>query len=243
EASVILDERALLNRALALAGASFGRDRISIGLVQNGHLRMLDAGGAAVAAQPAPSPAARPAVLAAALRGAPISEDRENGGALAALPLSVKGHVVGVLAVQRAHGQLAERDRWLLRSLASQLSIALENARLYHQIDGLFRQYMAPSVATTLLADPSQAALGGAMLEVSVLFADLRGFTSFSERATPAEVVAMLNQYFGIAAPLILAEAGTIDKFVGDALMALWNAPTRQPDHALRAARAALAMQ
>jgi class 3 adenylate cyclase len=98
-------------------------------------------------------------------------------------------------------------------------------------------------VATALLADPTQAALGGDVAEVTVLFADLRGFTPFSERTTPDRVVAMLNQRFGRAVPVLLANGGTIVQFVGDAVMALFNAPARQPDHALRAARAALGMQ
>ncbi len=240
EASVILDEAALLGQSLALTARAFRADTLRIGLVRDGQLRFVDAAG-----QPAPSAdaAALRALYAAALRGTPLAEQPAGGGTLLALPLTVKNHVVGVLEFERRSGALAERDRWLLRSLASQLSIAIENARLYRQIEGLFRQYMAPSVATTLLADPSQAALGGAIVEISVLFADLRGFTSFSERAAPADVVAMLNRYFGIATPLVLAQGGTVDKFVGDAMMALFNAPARQPDHALRAARAALAMQ
>ena len=129
------------------------------------------------------------------------------------------------------------------RALASQFSIGLENARLYRQLDGLFRQYMSPDVATALLADPTQAALGGEVAEVTVLFADLRGFTPFSERTPPDRVVGMLNQYFGRSVPVLLANGGTVVQFVGDAVMALFNAPARQPDHALRAARAALGMQ
>jgi adenylate cyclase len=78
---------------------------------------------------------------------------------------------------------------------------------------------------------------------VTVLFADLRGYTAFSERAAPAEVVAMLNAAFGVAVPIVLAEGGTVVQFMGDAMMAIFNAPHPQPDHALRAARAALAMQ
>jgi class 3 adenylate cyclase len=85
--------------------------------------------------------------------------------------------------------------------------------------------------------------LGGATVDVSVLFADLRGFTSFSERASPQDVVTMLNRYFGVAVPVVLAEGGTISQFMGDAIMVLFNAPTRQPDHALRAARAGLGLQ
>ena len=108
---------------------------------------------------------------------------------------------------------------------------------------GLFRRYLSPEVATALLADPSQAALGGATIEVSVLFADLRGFTSFSERSEPTDVVALLNAYFGEAVPEILTNGGTVVQFMGDALMAIFNAPVAQPDHPLRAARAALGMQ
>jgi adenylate cyclase len=108
---------------------------------------------------------------------------------------------------------------------------------------GLFRRYLSPEVASALLADPTQAALGGATIEVSVLFADLRGYTSFSERSQPTDVVALLNAYFGEAVPEILANGGTVVQFMGDALMAIFNAPVAQPDHPLRAARAALGMQ
>ncbi len=75
------------------------------------------------------------------------------------------------------------------------------------------------------------------------LFADLRGFTSFSERSEPAVVVDLLNRYFGAAVPAVLDHGGTVTQFAGDNIMAVWNAPTRQPDHALRAARAGLALQ
>jgi class 3 adenylate cyclase len=107
----------------------------------------------------------------------------------------------------------------------------------------LFRQYVSPGVAAAMLADPRHTALGGSIVDVTVLFADLRGFTSYSELGSPDQVVAMLNRYFSDVVPLILEEGGTVDKFVGDAMMAMWGAPDRQPDHALRGARAALAMQ
>jgi class 3 adenylate cyclase len=156
--------------------------------------------------------------------------------------LTVKDRPAGVLLTRRSAG-FSERDRSLFASLATQLSVGMENARLYDQLDGLFRAYMSPDVATALLADPAQAALGGAVVEVTALFADLRGFTGFSERSTPEEIVVMLNRYFEGATAAILAEGGTVVQFVGDALMALFNAPARQPDHAYRAAAAALAMQ
>jgi class 3 adenylate cyclase len=116
-------------------------------------------------------------------------------------------------------------------------------ADLHGRIDRLFRQYLSPDVAQALVNDPSRADLGGEMADVSVLFADLQGFTPFSERTPAPEVVAMLNRAFGAAVPAVFAEGGTIVQFMGDALMAVFNAPLRQPDHALRACRAGLALQ
>ena len=156
------------------------------------------------------------------------------------LPLVVKGREAGVVEVTREGAALDDGDRALYAAFGSQLSIALENARLYQQIDSLFRSYLSPDVVTSLLADPTQAALGGTIEEITVLMADLRGFTPFSERSEPDEIVAMLNAYFAILVPIVLNEGGTITQFVGDAIMAIFNAPARQPDHALRAARAAL---
>ncbi|HMQ30962.1 MAG TPA: adenylate/guanylate cyclase domain-containing protein [Chloroflexaceae bacterium] len=238
ESSVIQEEGRLLRGALGLTSAAFRDDALQIGLLQEGRLDLAPELRAGPALPPA-DPAARAALLGAALRERGPTE----AGATLAMPLTVKGRPAGVLEVRRAHGGFAERDRWMLRSLAAQLSMSLENARLYRQIDQLFRQYLPASVATALLADPAQAALGGATREISVMFADLRGFTSLAERLGPPELVALLNRYYGAASQAVLAEGGTIDKFMGDALMALFNAPAQQPDHALRACRAALAMQ
>ena len=116
-------------------------------------------------------------------------------------------------------------------------------ADLHRKVDRLFRQYLSPDVAQALVDDPARANLGGEVAEVSVLFADLQGFTPFSERTPAHEVVAMLNTAFGAAVPAVFAEGGTVVQFMGDALMAVFNAPVRQIDHALRACRAALALQ
>ncbi|WP_285753727.1 adenylate/guanylate cyclase domain-containing protein [Lentzea sp. NBRC 105346] len=153
------------------------------------------------------------------------------------LPLTVKDTAAGVLEVWHSG------DDPVLRSLASQVSTAVENARLYRHLDGLFRSYLSPDVAQALIADPAQTALGGATVEVTVLIADLTGFTTYSERAQPADVVTMLNTYYGAIVPRILDHGGTITQFVGDAVIALFNAPVPQPDHALRAAKAALDLQ
>jgi class 3 adenylate cyclase len=251
EARVIVDERHLLERGVELTGQALRPDALRVGLVEGEQLVFPssmraeswpegDGDGDGDGEQPADDDG-DPA--GASLKSLEPVEETENGGGRLVLPLTVKDRPAGVLDVRRAEGPFADRDRWLLRALASQLSIGLENARLYRQLDGLFRQYMSPDVATALLADPTQAALGGDLAEVTVLFADLRGFTPFSERTSPEQVVAMLNQYFGRAVPVLLANGGTVVQFVGDAVMALFNAPARQPDHALRAARAALGLQ
>ena len=245
EARVIVDERQLLERGVELTGRALRPDALRVGLVEGEQLvfpSSMRAGGWADAPDDE-RPAGGDDPAAASLTSLEPVEETEGPGGRLVLPLTVKDRPAGVLEVRRAEGAFAERDRWLLQALASQLSIGLENARLYRQLDGLFRQYMSPDVATALLADPTQAALGGDVAEVTVLFADLRGFTPFSERTTPDGVVGMLNQYFGRAVPVLLANGGTVVQFVGDAVMALFNAPVRQPDHALRAARAALGMQ
>jgi class 3 adenylate cyclase len=241
ESRVIMDERELLERGVELTGRAMRPDVLQVGLVEEERLvfpASLRADGATGDAADGGDASAK-----AALRSLEPVAAPAGGGERLVLPLTVKDRPAGVLDVRRARGGFAERDHWLLRALASQLSIGLENARLYRQLDGLFRTYLARDVATALVADPSQARLGGAVTEVTVLFADLRGFTPFSEQAPPERVVAMLNEYFGRAVPVLLAHGGSVTQFVGDALMALFNAPTRQPDHALRAARAALGMQ
>jgi class 3 adenylate cyclase len=245
ESRVRLEERVLLRRAVRRVAAGFGGDGVRIGLVSDGRLRFPDE-LTTDSTWVVPDDVAHriEAGLAAAATGpgsVPMGVD-SMGPDVLACPLTVKDRPAGVLLTHRTGG-FSERDRSLFASLASQLSMGLENARLYRQIDALFRQYMSPDVATELLADPEKAALGGAVVPVTAFFADLRGFTTFSEKATPEQIVVMLNRYFELATAAVLAEGGTVVQFVGDALMALFNAPARQPDHPLRAARAALAMQ
>jgi class 3 adenylate cyclase len=232
ESRVLLGERDLLARAVGRVVAGFGCDAARVGLLDGGHLVF----------PPELASDARLPVPPHLEQGLEQRGPFDVGPELVACALTVKDRPAGVLVAHR-RGGFAGRDRALMASLAAQLSMGLENARLYRQLDGLFRQYMSPDVAAALIADPRQAALGGAVVEVTAVFADLRGFTTFSEASTPQQIVAMLNRYFEVATAEILAEGGTIVQFVGDALMALFNAPVRQPDHALRAARAALRMQ
>lgn len=103
-----------------------------------------------------------------------------------------------------------------------------------------FGRVVAPRVRDRLLEDPGNLQLSGTRKTVTMLFADLSGFTSFSEANQAENVFSVLNTYLDLAAQAILEEEGTLDKFMGDAVMAMWNSPDPQPDHALRACRAAL---
>jgi PAS domain S-box-containing protein len=103
-----------------------------------------------------------------------------------------------------------------------------------------FGRVVAPRVRDRLLADAGNLQLQGTRKTVTMLFADLSGFTSFSEKTSSETVFKLLNSYLDIAAQTILENEGTLDKFMGDAVMAMWNSPDPQPDHALRACRAAL---
>jgi len=114
---------------------------------------------------------------------------------------------------------------------------------LRERVDRLLHQYLSPEVASSLIADPERAALGGEEVDVTVLFADLRGYTAYAEGRPPADVVADLNTAFGAVVPIVRSEGGTVIQLMGDAIMVIFNAPNPQPDHALRAARAALTMQ
>ncbi len=106
-----------------------------------------------------------------------------------------------------------------------------------------FHHYLSPQVIERILADPSLLRLGGERRELSIFFSDLAGFTAISERLDPHELAALLNDYLSEMTEIILAEGGTLDKYEGDAIVAFWNAPLDQPDHAPRACRAALACQ
>jgi adenylate cyclase len=108
-----------------------------------------------------------------------------------------------------------------------------ERARLRR----LFGRYVSEEVVEKLLAQGARPDLGGEAYQVTVLFSDIRNFTTISENLTPAQVVEMLNRYFTLACEPILAAGGTVDKFVGDAIMAVFGAPASHPDHARRAVR------
>jgi class 3 adenylate cyclase len=107
----------------------------------------------------------------------------------------------------------------------------------------LVRRYFSPAVVDAITADPRRLELGGEVAEVTILFADLGGYTTYAGSRPPAEVVVLLNTLFAAALPAVVAHGGTPVALPGDALMAVFGAPQVQPDHARRAARAALGIQ
>jgi len=110
-------------------------------------------------------------------------------------------------------------------------------------IKNAFRYYLSPQVIEKVLEDPSLLRLGGESRAVTSFFSDVAGFTNISESLSPEDLVRLLNEYLSRMTEVILSFGGTLDKYEGDAIIAFWNAPLDQPDHAVRACRAALECQ
>ena len=128
---------------------------------------------------------------------------------------------------------------YLAGSLLSFIKTETDRTR----IKRAFGHYLAAPLVEELAADPSRLKLGGETREVTILFADVRGFSQLSEGMDAETLIRFVNRLFTPLSDIILENRGTIDKFMGDAVMAFWNAPVPDPDHAARACRAALAMQ
>lgn len=110
-------------------------------------------------------------------------------------------------------------------------------------IRGAFKQYLSEDVIEQLVKNPDRLALGGEQRTLSIFFSDLQGFTTISEGLNPQQLTALLNDYLTAMTDIIQAEGGTVDKYEGDAIIAFWNAPLPQEDHAERVVRAALRCQ
>jgi len=110
-------------------------------------------------------------------------------------------------------------------------------------IRGAFRQYLSEDVIAQIVQHPERLQLGGEQRTLSIFFSDLQGFTTISEGLNPQELTALLNEYLTAMTDIIQEEGGTVDKYEGDAIIAFWNAPLAQDDHAARAVRTALRCQ
>jgi adenylate cyclase len=139
----------------------------------------------------------------------------------------------------------AAADRLRARGFTGdQIALMTDSARELARMDRLLRQYVGPHLADRLDADPDLAHLGGKEQEVSVLFADLAGFTTFADGRPATDVIHMLNAYWGAVVPSVVErEGGLIERFAGDAILAVFNALGDHPDHAARAVRAAVAIR
>ncbi len=165
-----------------------------------------------------------------------------------------------LVAETRVHGALyADRldpfasfkpdDLELISAVAAQTAIAVENARAHERLAreevarANYSRFLPEYVVKQMLENPDSFKLGGVNQIITVLFADIRGFTRISEHAPPEKIVQLLNRYFSAMTDIIFAHGGTLDKYLGDGLMALFGAPTTTPQDAANAVNAAVAMQ
>jgi class 3 adenylate cyclase len=235
-AQVRTGDAALALAAITSLGDAFPGDRLSVVATPFSDPGA-DAPSGASPDGPGPSVGA---VVERSLASGTTERRSQGAGEALAIPLAGSPEPTRALVAERPSGTFNARAVAVLETAATQLAAGLENARLYRQVDRLFRAYLSPDVARALLEDPERSRLGGAEADVTVLFADLRDYTGFAGTTEPTAVVDLLNRYFGTIVPDILAEGGTVAQYAGDAIMAIWGAPTPRADHPLRACRAAL---
>jgi adenylate cyclase len=177
--------------------------------------------------------------------------DSPARSALCAPLLGSQGKLLGALYLdeQRGDASFSEEDLEFLTAFSGMVAIALENSQLVGRarreavVLSNFQRYFAPDLAEQIAGQDEEIQLGGSKRRVVVLFSDIRGFTSISEAMSPDEIAQLLTEYFTEMVEIVFEHGGTLDKFMGDALMALWGAPLGRADDADRATRAAVAMQ
>jgi adenylate cyclase len=171
--------------------------------------------------------------------------------ALCAPLLGGQGTLLGLIYLDNlgATHSFSEEDLEFLAAFSGMAAVALENSRLIDQarreavVLSNFQRYFAPDLAEQIAAEAGSVRLGGTRRQVAVLFSDIRGFTSLAETMSPDDVARLLSDYFTVMVEIVFEHGGTLDKFMGDALMALWGAPIARRDDADRSIRAAIAMQ
>jgi adenylate cyclase len=166
-------------------------------------------------------------------------------------PLVAESGVHGALYADRLDpfAVFTRDDLELISAIATQTAVAVENTRTHERLAreevarASYGRFLPEYVVNQMLENPESFKLGGANQTITVLFADIRGFTSLSERARPEQVVQLLNKYFSTMTDIIFAHDGTLDKYIGDGLMALFGAPTVTPEDTLNAVAASVEMQ
>lgn len=161
------------------------------------------------------------------------------------IPLILNDEIIGVLGVVNRYGQdgFHADDRRLLNAIGSQMDTAIFESLERRRLRQVLGRSVDPHVMERLLANPDVDFLKGERAVLSVLYTDLRGSTQMAERTEPGVLVEFINDYLARMTEIILSHEGTLDKFIGDGVMALFGAPVPQEDHALRAVRVGLEMQ
>jgi adenylate cyclase len=185
-------------------------------------------------------------VLAGMLIGVAVKRLRGVGAAMAAAGLVL--WYLGATQIMFAHAGLVLGAVYpvagiFLCALAGVAFQATREERAKRQIREAFSRYLNPEVTELVAEDPSRLRLGGERFEITVLFSDIRGFTTISEQLAPEVLGELLTEYLSAMTDIVFKHDGLLDKYVGDALMAFWGAPIAVPDHAQRACAAALEMQ
>ncbi len=167
------------------------------------------------------------------------------------VPLKIEDRIMGsiYLDTRKPHVTFSEEDLELFASLASQSALAIDNVRLHDKVVAAemkrqeFGRFLSPAIVDKIMAEEKAVELGGQRARVSTLFCDIRGFTNTAERISPVELVALLNEYFTAMTEIIFQYQGTLDKYVGDEIMAIFGAPVSIENDALAAVSAAIAIQ
>lgn len=165
--------------------------------------------------------------------------------AVLSVPLILNDNILGVFGVANRCGgrQFAEEDRRILGAIASQIDTAIFESLEQRRLRQVLGRSVDKRVMERLLENADVGFLKGERVTVSVLYADIRGSTSLAERTDPELLVEFINDYLGTMSTVVLQHQGTLDKFVGDEVMAVFNTPFPMQDHALRSVQTALAMQ
>ncbi len=166
-------------------------------------------------------------------------------------PLITESNVHGVVYADRLDpfAAFSADDLELISAIAAQTAVTVETVKAHRRLAreevarANYSRFMPEYVVQQLLENPDSFRLGGVNQIITVLFADIRGFTAYSENEKPEKVVRLLNRYFSAMSELIFAHGGTLDKYTGDGLMALFGAPTATPEDAKNALKTAVAMQ
>jgi adenylate cyclase len=166
------------------------------------------------------------------------------------VPLMVAQEILGMIHLDTkiATGVFQEKDLQVLTVFAQQAAVRIANVRLAKRAEDEavvrtnLSRLLSPNLVDEVVRGNVAVEKGGVLRRASVLFIDIRGFTGMSERLAPQDMVTMLNEYFEIMVEIVFKYEGTLDKFIGDEIMAVWGAPVEQEDDAERAVRAALDM-